>query len=468
LYPGSIDEGDDLNAPGWLDHMGERQDGDTLGAFRVLFGVLLAVQAIALLATAEAHYVTPVLLFPYEGFGWLPRPSAPALYGLGGAMVLAGVGVAAGVWFRACLVTFALSFGYVFLIEQTHYNNHYYLLLLLCALLLPSGADRCLSRQAESAALVPRWPLLLLRAQLVLVYAFAALAKLNADWLQGEPLHHWLALRGGDGRWAGLASSPWVALFLAYGGLAFDALVGPALLWSRTRKWACAFAGVFHLSNALLFEIGIFPWLMLASLLLFLEPGSLRRALARRGRPIPAPPPLPGEDASVSQAVSRVVVVLSCAYLLVQVAVPLRHWLYPGNVAWTEEGHRFAWRMKLRSKQIEFVVLARDPAQPRTWTVNLPTYLTPKQRHEVSTRPHLLHRLAGEVRLRLEEELGRPVEIHVRARGSLNYRAHVQDLVDVERDLSRADYPLFGSADWIVPLDETAYFASDHRSVGSP
>jgi hypothetical protein len=448
--------------------LGGEHDGDTLGAFRALFGVVLVVQAVALLVQAQAHYLAPVLLFPYEGFGWLPRPSAWALYGVGGLLVVAGLGVTLGVWFRVCLATFAAGFGYVFLIDQTHYNNHYYLLLLVCALLLPSRADRCFGLRAGSSALVPRWSLALIRAQLVLVYAFAALAKLNADWLQGEPLHHWLALRGAGGPFVDLAASRWTALALAYGGLAFDALVGPGLLWRRTRRAACVLAAAFHLSNALLFEIGVFPWLMLASLLLFLEPGSVRRALSRWPRWARRLGPGPVAASPEALSAPRAACVLGAAYLLVQVAVPLRHTLYPGDVAWTEEGHRFAWRMKLRSKQIELVVLARDPSRPRTWTVNLPAYLTPKQRHEVSTRPQLLHHLAGELRERLEVQLGHPVEIYMRARGSLNYRTHVQELVDPECDLSRADYPVFGSAGWIVPLDAAAHAASAYRPLGSP
>jgi len=31
--------------------------------------------------------------------------------------------------------------------------------------------------------------------------------------------------------------------------------------------------------------------------------------------------------------------------------VPLRHLLYPGYVSWNEQGHRFAWQMKLRDKE---------------------------------------------------------------------------------------------------------------------
>ena len=56
-------------------------------------------------------------------------------------------------------------------------------------------------------------------------------------------------------------------------------------------------------------------------------------------------------------------------WLAVQILVPLRHLLYPGNVSWTEQGHRFAWMMKLRDKDAEASFTVRDPATGRLWTI---------------------------------------------------------------------------------------------------
>jgi hypothetical protein len=38
------------------------------------------------------------------------------------------------------------------------------------------------------------------------------------------------------------------------------------------------------------------------------------------------------------------------AWLILQLGLPFRHFLIPGDANWTEEGHRFSWRMMLRSK----------------------------------------------------------------------------------------------------------------------
>ncbi len=56
---------------------------------------------------------------------------------------------------------------------------------------------------------------------------------------------------------------------------------------------------------------------------------------------------------------------LLVTWFAVQCLVPLRHLLYLGNVSWTEEGHRFAWHMKLRDKQGRADFVAVDPTTGR-------------------------------------------------------------------------------------------------------
>ena len=44
-------------------------------------------------------------------------------------------------------------------------------------------------RHPEWPTTVPRWNVLLLRFQLFIVYFYGAIAKLNPDWLAGEPMY---------------------------------------------------------------------------------------------------------------------------------------------------------------------------------------------------------------------------------------------------------------------------------------
>lgn len=432
-------------------------DAFGLGAFRVAFGLVMVVQSIVFLVRAERCYLEPTLLFPYEGFEWVRPWPGVGLYVHCALLAVLALGVALGVHARACAAGVGALFAYLVLLDQTDYNNHYYLLVLLAGLLCAVRSDAALAppwRRASGAA--PRYHVLLVQLQLVIVYVFAAVAKMNPDWLAGEPLRHWLQRRAGASVvGAELLADPRLPWLMAYSGLLFDLCVGPALLWRRTRALALAASACFHLSNAALFEIGVFPWLMLGTAALFVEPATLRRLL-RAPDAAADPAPRPGRRSGL---------VLAGVYLLVQVLVPLRHWAYPGDVAWSEEGHRFAWRMKLRSKQVDLALRAREPATGREWTLDLRRWLTPKQLGEARVRPLLVWQLARRVREDLEAELGRRVEVRVSARGSLNFRAHQQDLIDPGVDLSRAEYPVLGTAPWIVPL-EARHYASPFLPLG--
>jgi hypothetical protein len=41
-----------------------------------------------------------------------------------------------------------------------------------------------------------RWCLWVVRAELVIVYTYAGINKINEDWLRAQPLRQWLSNRG--------------------------------------------------------------------------------------------------------------------------------------------------------------------------------------------------------------------------------------------------------------------------------
>jgi vitamin K-dependent gamma-carboxylase len=138
----------------------------------------------------------------------------------------------------------------------------------------------------------------------------------------------------------------------------FDLFVLPALLWRRSRPFAVAAALMGHLTNANLFSIGIFPWLMIAALPIYFEPQTVRRWLEMLW---PWRTPADAKAVDGRPWEQRAGLVLFGLWMTIQCVVPLRHWRYPGEVNWHEQGHNFSWHMKLRNKSGKARFEARDP-----------------------------------------------------------------------------------------------------------
>jgi vitamin K-dependent gamma-carboxylase len=211
------------------------------------------------------------------------------------------------------------------------------------------------------------------------------------------------------------------------------------LLFRRTFWLGAAIAIAFHLANARLFNIGIFPFLMIATLALFPDPAWPRR-LARRAREALGAPredrareePAPAAKPAISSAR----LALLAGYLLVQIALPLRHFLYGGDVNWDEEGHRFSWRMKLRDKDIaELSLYATDPVTGAREPVDLDAWLTDLQQIRMATRPDMIRDLARAVADDAEARAGARPVITAEVSASLNGGPY-RFLLDPKRDLA--------------------------------
>jgi vitamin K-dependent gamma-carboxylase-like protein len=426
-------------------------DAASLVFVRVSFGLVLLWEAwrYADYGRISSYYIRPEFLFKYYGFEWVQPWDGNGMYIHFGVLAACALMVACGLLYRVASIGLFLSFTYVFLLDQSRYLNHFYVVSLLALLMAVVPANRLLSLDARlglvsRSEFVPTWSVFLLRAQVAIVYFYAGIAKLNHDWLRGEPMRSWLAARSDIAIIGQFFREEWAVYFFSWGGLLFDLLIVPLIAWRRTRLLAVVGAIAFHLLNARLFSIGIFPWLMLTVSTVFFEPGWPRKVFAFIERtPGDAPPPWP---------VSRTVLSLGVGYLAFQVAFPLRHFLYPGPVAWTEEGHRFSWRMKLRDKEASVRIVSRDAKTGESWTEPLGN-LTSRQRRDMAAHPDMILQYAHHLAEIYREE-GREVEIHATAKVSLNGRAP-QLLVDPAVDLAKQPRNLW-HASWIRPFDASA------------
>ena len=440
----------------------------SLVVFRVAFGAIMLweVWRFFQYGRIARYYIDPTFYFTYFGFHWVRPLPGDGMYHHFWLLGVLAVCIAIGALYRLAAAAFFLGITYVFLLDQTTYLNHIYLVCLVSFLMVLVPAHRALSVDTwiwpgRSASVVPTWALWILRFQIAIPYTYGGIAKLNADWLQGEPVRMWLAGRASDRLIGQLLTSEWTVALIAYGGLLFDLAIVPMLLWRRTRLLGYALAVGFHLTNAYLFNIGIFPWFMIAATLLFFPPDWPRtlwvraRGLIRR-RPAAA---APVETVSVPVAGWRApgrgaLLVLSflALYVAAQLLLPFRHLLYPGDVAWNEEGHRFSWRMKLRDKSHQIAFVAYSPSSGRTWLLPPRDYLTGRQEDDLDGHPDMIlqlaHHMADDLRARGHAD----IQIRVRALTSLNGRRR-QDLIDPNVDLTTRHRSIW-PADWVLPLTE--------------
>lgn len=380
----------------WFRFLQEPVDAASLGVFRIVFGLMMAWDAVRYVqhGWVEEYFLLPKVHFTYLFFGFVHPWPGPWMYAHVGLVAVAGLLVGIGLFYRVAAVVLFLSYTYVFLLEKSVYMNHHYLMVLLAFLLLWMPAHHAFSldrlRTPSLPGSVPRWCVLLLRFQLFVVYFYGAIAKLNADWLAGEPMYSELVRHGPDVPEIATHFPPaLLAYAIAYGGILVDASVPILLCFRRTRWLGFASAVVFHALNEVFLRIGVFSYLMTGAITIFFPPDWPRRAWRRLGGTVAAPAP-PSSAAVRSSTPSLVLLAALHLYVLLQLVVPLRHWLYPGGVSWTEEGHRFSWHMKLRKKRSRVTIYATDPATGRRWVVDPNQDLRPRQVRKLYTFPDIL------------------------------------------------------------------------------
>lgn len=431
-------------------------DASSVAVFRILFGLVLLGGMIRFVAEGwvEVLYVEPHFFFKYWGFSWVtvwPRWGMYAHYA-----VLAGLALAITLGYRTRLAAalFFLGFTYLELMDVTNYLNHYYLVSLLALQLVFLPTDRVWSlaarrRPATGPAAVPQWVVYVLRLQIGIVYCNAGLAKLGSDWLlHAQPLGIWLAARTETpliGPWLG---TEWVPYAMSWAGFLYDCTIAFWLSWRRTRLLAFACVLAFHFMTHVFFDIGIFPFLMTACATIFFPPDWPRQllAFARGTRERVAAYELP---AAAGPALSRLAVCAGVVFFAVQILMPLRHYLYPGDVLWNEQGMRWAWKVMVREKNGSITYHVRDRATGRTWQVSPTQYLTWRQANEMAGQPDLILQLAHHVAADMRRRGVAEPEVRVEALVSLNGRQSAL-MIDPTVDLTTVADGL-GVADWILP-----------------
>ena len=487
--------------------LGRRVDGASLAVVRMVLGVLGVASALRLTSRGwvDSLLVDPSNHLAYAGMSWVPVPQRVGAYALVAVVALSGVAVALGWRYRVAVVVFALAFTWLEFVEASMYLNHYWFVTLLSLSMCALPADAVWSLDARrrrgsndaatgqgSVAVAAVW---LVRAQVAMVYLFAGIAKLHGDWLvRGLPLALWMPARSDHPLLGPIVDLPHAAVVASVAGAVFDCTIVVFLLWRRTRPVAWIVLVGFHVVTWMLFPvIGVFPWVMIAMSTVFFDPDWPRRVRARLRGPgtTPRHPAEPSRktghfDAEaaepsrktghfdtepaelsrktghfdsgagtipdarsageVARPVARWALVAATLWLLVQVALPLRHLAYPGDHRWTGQGYRFGWNVMLVEKAGDLSFRVTDPTTGATVRDDASTLYTPVQWRVLVTDPELIRQAAHAV----ARAHGPGAEVRADAYVSLNGRP-AERIVDPDVDLAAEPWRL-GPQPWILPV----------------
>lgn len=437
------------------------EDGASLAVFRMAFGAVMLVSVVRFYAYGwvEQLYIRPAHHFYYWGFGFVDVLPPPWVHVHLGLLALACTGIMVGAFWRLSVALFSVCFAWLELSEKATYLNHYYLVSLLGLLFFFMPMAQVWSvdawrRQSRVTTGVPTWCIWLLRAQLSIVYFHAGVAKLGEDWLvRGQPLGLWLGNMQDVPVLGALVSLPLVPLLMSWAGAAFDLLAGFVMLMPRVRRWYYLAIVGFHAVTGALFNIGVFPWLMMALTTIYFAPDWPRHLRFRSVADVPQVLAV----ASSAKPLGTWPRVALGAYLAWQCAMPWRLLAYDGNVLWNEQGIRYSWRVMLVEKTGDVRFRVVEPSTQRHWVVEPAEFLSTLQVKSMSTQPDMILE-AAHIVARDFSRRGIPnVAVYADAFVSLNGRpAH--RLVDPQVDLAAEQDTLWAPA-WVLPLPQRT---SDH------
>lgn len=421
----------------------------TVVLFRIVFGTIIFAEGAGALATGWVKdiFLTSEYSFTLIGFDFLLLLLNEWMYVHYCLIALCGAFIAMGLYYRASLLLYLMLWFIAYAMQKHHYNNHYYLMILLGFLMIFVPAHKRLSldvklEKTKAEYYCPSWCIHIFILQFAIVYFYAAVAKLYPDWLAGKPLSIWLAYKP---MVAGLVKYSFFIPLLSHGGILFDFFIVPLLLIRRTRMTGVALSLTFHLFNSIVFQIGTFPYLMIGALILFFPPGEVESRL-KLHRDENAKPELN----RITCPVASVLII----YFLFQTLLPLRHHLYPGDVNWTEEGHRLSWRMMLHTKSGSVTFKVRDNETQREWMVEpVNEGINYKQKAVMAKAPDMIWQYSQYLKERLEEKGFRNVAIYCHSEVSLN-GGPVRPFTDTTADLTTIKWKPFETSAWIIKYDK--------------
>jgi len=435
----------------------------TLAFFRLAFGFMMLFSLIRFASNGwiESLYITPEFHFTYYGFQWV-KPLGNYTYLLFLLCGLSCLFVAIGYKYRISIITFFLSFTYIELMDKTTYLNHYYFITVISFALLFLPANCYFSVDAyKNKKLtfqeIPKWNVDIIKLLLGIVYFYAGIAKINSDWLmKAMPLKIWLPNNSNLPIIGSLLNENWVHYAFSYTGMIYDLAIPFLLLFRKTRMFAFVLVVIFHILTRILFPIGVFPYIMIISTLVFFDSKFHEKILEFFAKVIKI-------DFSIFNnqlkkytnfnLVTNIKLIIISSFVVFQLLFPFRYILYPNELFWTEEGFRFSWRVMLMEKAgyTQFIVV--DSKTKEQIRVNNARFLTTFQEKQMSFQPDFILEYAHYLHQYYKRIGFNNPEVYVESYVALNGRLS-QKFIDPKINLAKENES-FEHKKWILPFNDT-------------
>lgn len=434
-------------------------DAAPLALFRIGFGFMMLISIIRFwyYGWIEKFYIEPKFFFSFYGFEWI-HPIGNLTYIIFIVCAISALFVALGFKYRISIITFFLSFTFIELMDKTTYLNHYYFISLLSFLMifLPASVYYSIDTyrgSVQAYSKIPRWTVDSVKLLLGIVYFYAGLAKLQPDWLiDAMPLKIWLPARYDLPLLGDLLQQTWVHYAFSWGGALYDLAIPFLLLYRRTRVFAFVMVVIFHVITRVLFPIGMFPYIMIVSALIFFEPhvhhtilNWFSKILKLDQSKFETADVLSYKKSSWNKVKNGVLI----AFFALQILIPFRFLLYPGHLFWTEQGYRFSWRVMLMEKagHVNFKVL--DAKSGKRFYVDNTDFLTRQQEKMMSTQPDMILQYAHFLGDHFKSQGHQNLEIYVESYVALNGESS-KPFIDPDVNLLEIRDG-FGHKEWVLP-----------------
>ncbi|XP_065655191.1 vitamin K-dependent gamma-carboxylase isoform X2 [Hydra vulgaris] len=460
------------------------EDPAALGVARFFYGLIMLIDIFEErgLHSLEQRYGDPDLcIFPL--FNNMPVFPLEYLYAMFLVMILCSIGIMLGFMFKLSCLGFTVIYWYFFFLNKTTWNNHSYLYGLLSILWLFSNANfywsiDSLIWPSIYNKLVPRFNYIIIKFQLFILYFYAGIKKLDADWTSGYSM-------------AGLGKS-WVFdpfhfffsdetvdyLFVHIGGLVFDLSVGFLFLNDKTRPLGYLLAYFFHGMNAIIFNIGMFSYMCMAMIPIFSAPNWPKKIIEKTPWFIRMLLPTCSsaqenvectktthhtetlknikneKDCDWSFTMNKAFkCIFFTFYVAMQLFLPFSHSITKGYNSWTDGLYGYSWDMMVHSWNTQHVVVkVIDDVTGEKQYLRPGAFTSSKSR--IFSHPDMIKQYATCLSKRLTEvpdlNITHP-KIYFDVWTSLNKR-YQQRRLDPRVDLVKAPWSPTKDTPWLMPL----------------